>query len=109
MSVQEALAEHNRQTPNDEVILRIGLHAGEPIEEHGDLFGNAVQLAARLCVAAGPSEILVSETIRDLSDGLGILFDDLGLVELKGFEKAVRAFSVRWAERSLAASDDVRR
>ncbi|HEY9377315.1 MAG TPA: nickel-binding protein [Jiangellaceae bacterium] len=97
VAVQEAVAEHNRQTPNDEVILRIGLHAGEPIEEHGDLFGNAVQLAARLCACAGPYEILVSETIRDMSRGLGLSFEDLGTVDLKGFEKGVRAFSVRWA------------
>jgi class 3 adenylate cyclase len=66
VSVQEAFAEHNRQAPSDGLILRIGLHAGEPIEEHGDLFGNAVNLAARLCTSAGPSEILVSETIREM-------------------------------------------
>jgi len=57
VSVHEAVVEHNRQTPKNEAILRVGLHAGEPIEDDGDLFGNAVQLAARLCAAAGPSEI----------------------------------------------------
>jgi class 3 adenylate cyclase len=71
VSVQEAFAEHNRQAPSDGLSLRIGPHAAEPIEEHGDLFGNAVNLAARLCAFAGPSEILVSETIRDMSVELG--------------------------------------
>ncbi|HET6754280.1 MAG TPA: adenylate/guanylate cyclase domain-containing protein [Jiangellaceae bacterium] len=97
VSVQEAVGEHNRQSPKDEVILRIGLHAGEPIEDDGDLFGTAVQLAARLCAAAGPSEILVSETIRDISSGLGLPFQDLGIIELKGFENGVRVFSIPWA------------
>jgi class 3 adenylate cyclase len=99
VSVQEAVADHNRQTPNDEVILRIGLHAGEPIEEHGDLFGNAVQLAARLCTFARPSEILVSETIRAMSSELKVPFEDLGRVELKGFENSVRVFSILWDQR----------
>jgi class 3 adenylate cyclase len=98
VSVQEAVGEHNRQSPKDEVILRIGLHAGEPIEDDGDLFGTAVQLAARLCAAAGPSEILVSETIRDISSGLGLPFQDLGIIELKGFENGVRVFSIPWAQ-----------
>jgi class 3 adenylate cyclase len=99
VSVQEAFAEHNRQAPSDGLILRIGLHAGEPIEEQGDLFGNAVNLAARLCTSAGPSEILVSETIRDLSRGLGIPFEDRGAAKLKGFENSVRVFSILWAPR----------
>ena len=98
VSVQEAVVEHNRQLPKDEVTLRIGLHAGEPIEDNGDLFGTAVQLAARLCAAAGPSEILVSETIRDISSGLGLPFQDLGIIELKGFENGVRVFSIPWAQ-----------
>jgi class 3 adenylate cyclase len=96
-----------RQAPSDGLSLRIGLHAGEPIEEHGDLFGNAVNLAARLCAFAGPSEILVSETIRDMSVELGVPFEDLGTVKLKGFEKkCVRVFSIRWAQRGSSGSAD---
>jgi class 3 adenylate cyclase len=99
VSVQQALAEHNRQAQEGELLLRIGLHAGEPIEEHGDLFGTAVQLAARLCAAAAPSEILVSETIRDLSGGSDVPFEDRGTFELKGFPSGVRVFSIRWSHR----------
>ena len=58
-----------------------------------------MQLAARLCAAAGPSEILVSETIRDMSRGLELPFEDLGTVTLKGFEEDVRVFTVLWAQR----------
>jgi class 3 adenylate cyclase len=99
MSVQDAFAEHNRQAPDDGLLLRIGLHAGEPIEEHGDLFGNAVNLAARLCAFAGPSEILVSEVIREMSAEVGVPLEDRGTVTLKGFEDDVRVFSVLWAQR----------
>jgi class 3 adenylate cyclase len=99
MSVQDAFAEHNRQAPNDGLFVRIGLHAGEPIEEDGDLFGNAVNLAARLCAAAAPSEILVSETIRDMSVELEVPFEDRGTVGLKGFATGVRVFSVLLARR----------
>jgi hypothetical protein len=88
MSVQDAFAEHNREVPNDGLLLRIGLHAGEPIEEHGDLFGDAVNLAARLCAFVGPSEILVSETIRDMSVELGVPFEDLGTVKLRASRSA---------------------
>jgi class 3 adenylate cyclase len=94
VAVQEAFAEHNRQRPADELLLRIGLHAGEPVEEDGDLFGAAVQLASRLCMAAGPTEIWVSETIRDLSVPLELAFEDRGDVALRGFPAAVRVFSV---------------
>lgn len=101
VSVQQAIAEHNDRAPDEEVLLRIGVHAGEPIEEQGDLFGNAVQLAARLCAAAGPGEILVSPLVRDMANGLAVPFEDRGTVRLKGFEDAVRVFAVRWAERPV--------
>lgn len=96
MAVQMAVAEHNRHTHGDEIYLRIGLNAGEPIEEHGDLFGNAVQLAARLCALAQPSQILASQVIRDLCRHLSIPFDDLGRARLKGFDEEVQVYSIRW-------------
>lgn len=58
VSVQEAVGEHNRQSPKDEVILRIGLHAGEPIEDDGDLFA--------CCPSRGPSREILDESRRDL-------------------------------------------
>jgi class 3 adenylate cyclase len=96
MAVQMAVAEHNRQNQGDEIFLRIGLNAGEPIEENGDLFGNAVQLAARLCALAEPSQILASQVIRDLCRHLSLPFEDLGQRSLKGFDEAVQVYSIRW-------------
>ena len=52
VAIQKAFAAYNKENPEAPLYLRIGLSAGEPIEEHGDLFGKAVQLAARLCAHA---------------------------------------------------------
>ena len=68
------------------------LSAGEPIEEHGDLFGSSVQLAARLCARADPGSIVVSEDVfRRYGQG-PVSFESLGEVVPKGFEQPVRIF-----------------
>ena len=64
--------------------------------EEGDLFGAAVQLAARVCARAGAGEILVPEGVRHLVAGKGFLFSDRGDVALRGFEDPVRLYEVRW-------------
>jgi class 3 adenylate cyclase len=73
------------------------LGAGEPIEEHGDLFGKSVQLAARLCAHAEPGRILVDQVVLDQWHGKEWPFSDLGEVTLKGFDHAVRVYEVNWA------------
>jgi len=68
----------------EEIPIRAGLHTGE-IERIGeDVGGLGVHLAARVCAAAGPGEILVSRTIRDLVVGSGLAFEDRGSHRLKG-------------------------
>ena len=61
IAIQKAFAAYNKENPQALLNLRIGLSAGEPIEEHGDLFGKAVQLAARLCAHTEPGRILVDQ------------------------------------------------
>ncbi len=78
--------------------VRIGLNAGEPVAEDQDLFGTAVQLAARVCARAEPGQILASNVVRELAAGKGFLFSDQGDVELRGFEDPVRLYEVRWQE-----------
>jgi class 3 adenylate cyclase len=74
---------------------RSGLHTGE-CEVVGDkLAGIAVHTGARVAALAGPGEVLVSQTVRDLVAGSGIEFDDRGLRELKGFDEPRRLFAVR--------------
>jgi pimeloyl-ACP methyl ester carboxylesterase len=79
------------------IPARSGLHTGE-VEVVGDkLAGIAVHTGARVAAAAGPGEVLVSSTVRDLVAGSGIEFEDRGLHELKGLEEPRRLFAVRQA------------
>lgn len=96
IAIQKAFAAYNKETPEAALYLRIGLSAGEPIEEHGDLFGKAVQLAARLCAHAEPGRILVDQVVLDQWQGKELLFSDLGKVTPKGFDHAVRVYEVNW-------------
>jgi class 3 adenylate cyclase len=76
--------------------VRIGISAGEPVTERDDLFGAAVQLAARLCSRAEPGGILVSSAVRDLALGKGFAFRKRRPLRIKGFEESVQAFDVDW-------------
>ncbi|KPK22168.1 MAG: hypothetical protein AMJ76_00495, partial [Dehalococcoidia bacterium SM23_28_1] len=96
IDVQRTLAQHNESNPNIPIRVRIGLNAGEPVAEEEDLFGTAVQLAARICAQAGPGEILAPIVVRELAAGKGFLFSDLGDVALRGFEDPVRLYEVGW-------------
>jgi class 3 adenylate cyclase len=80
------------------LAIRVGLNAGEPIEEDGDLFGATVILASRVAAQAGAGEILVPETVRGLLSGKNFLFADRGEFLPKGFEDAVRLYEVLWRE-----------
>jgi class 3 adenylate cyclase len=80
------------------ISVRIGLNAGEPIEEGGDLFGATVILASRIANQAEGGEILASDVVRALCAGKGFMFADRGDVAIRGFEDPVRLHQVRWAE-----------
>jgi class 3 adenylate cyclase len=85
--------------PRPETLrVRVGLNAGEPIEEEGDLFGASVILASRIAAKAEGGEILVSDTVRGLCSGKGFLFSDRGEFVAKGFEEPLRVYQVRWRE-----------
>jgi class 3 adenylate cyclase len=78
------------------VRLRVGINAGEPIEEDGDLHGASVVIAKRLESAAGTDGILVSDVVKQAVAGKGYEFEDQGMLELKGFAEPLRAWAVRW-------------
>jgi class 3 adenylate cyclase len=102
--IQRDLAKHGENQRDRAVKVRIGAAAGEPVEQHHDLFGCTVQLAARLCSQASPEQILVSNAIAELCLGKGFLFQDVGEVVLKGFARPVRAHAVVWAGDSAPAA-----
>jgi adenylate cyclase len=66
------------------------------VAEDEDLFGTAVQLAARVCDKADAGQILASNVVQELAAGKGFDFADKGEATLKGFEKPVRLHEVRW-------------
>jgi class 3 adenylate cyclase/pimeloyl-ACP methyl ester carboxylesterase len=93
IALQRAFAERSE---GERLSVRVGLNAGEPIEEDGDLFGATVILASRIAAKAGGGEILVADTVRGLCSGKGFLFADRGDFVAKGFEKPVRISEVSW-------------
>jgi class 3 adenylate cyclase len=95
IAIERAFAEHN-ESAGEPIRVRIGLNAGEPIAEAEDLFGTAVNLAARIAAQAEGGEILVANVVRELAAGKGFLFADRGEVALRGFEDPVRLFEARW-------------
>jgi pimeloyl-ACP methyl ester carboxylesterase len=76
------------------IQARSGLHTGEVEMVGEDLAGIAVHIGARVAGVAGPGEVLVSSTVRDLVAGSGIEFGDRGLHELKGLDEPRRLFAV---------------
>ena len=98
ITIQRTFASHNADNPNAQVRVRIGLNAGEPVAEDDDLFGTAVQLAARACAHAEPGQIIIPDGVRHLVAGKDFLFADLGNSTLKGFEDPVRLYELRWRE-----------
>ena len=96
IEIQRQLDKHSQENPDRPLKVRVGAAAGEPVEQHNDLFGSTVQLAARLCAHAQPEQILVSNAIAELCIGKGLSFEDVGEVTLKGFDPPVRAHAAAW-------------
>jgi class 3 adenylate cyclase len=96
IQIQRELDKHAQANPESPLKVRVGAAAGEPVEQHNDLFGSTVQLAARLCAHAQPEQILVSSAIAELCIGKGLSFEDVGEVTLKGFGSPVRAHAAAW-------------
>ncbi len=97
IALQRAFAAHT-ESMREPLHVRVGLNAGEPIEEDGDLFGATVILASRIAAKAGAGEILVPDTVRGLLSGKGFVFGDRGEFVPKGFDEGVRLWDVRWQE-----------
>jgi class 3 adenylate cyclase/pimeloyl-ACP methyl ester carboxylesterase len=101
IALQRAFAERE----GEPLSVRVGINAGEPIEEDGDLFGATVILASRIAAKAEGGEILVADTVRGLCSGKGFLFSDRGEFVAKGFEEPVRVYEVRWRDERIVSSE----
>ena len=91
MVLQEALSSH----PHEDLQVRIGIHLGDVVDKGGDLFGTAVNVAARLEGIAQAGGVVVSAAVRDAIAGkLPASFADLGLKTLKNIEGPIRAYAL---------------
>ena len=97
IGIQRSLESHSAEAEHP-IAVRIGVSAGEPVAERDDLFGAAVQLAARACNHAAAGSILVSTAVRELSLGKGFAFEKRGPYALKGFDQRIPLFEVLWRE-----------
>jgi class 3 adenylate cyclase len=98
IAVQRRFAARN-ETSAIPLDVGIGISAGEPVTaDDGDLFGAAVQLAARLCAVAAPGDITVSVAVRELSVGKSIEFEDRGRLALKGLPEPTQTYAVAWRD-----------
>ena len=104
VGIQRVLEEHNREHPDQQVQVRTGLNTGEAIQEEADLFGQAVNAAARIAAKAKGGQILVSETVRGvMGRAKDVELVDRGRFRLKGFPERWRLFEVVWHEEAAAA------
>src|SRR5262245_20641373 len=87
--------ELSSRTQVADLQVRIGIHLGDVVDKGGDLFGTAVNVAARLEGIAQPGGIVVSAAVRDAVIGkLAASFADLGLKTLKNIEEPLRAYAL---------------
>src|SRR5215472_8121726 len=94
--IQAAMAERNAPVPQDQRIeFRIGLNVGDVVVEDGDIFGDGVNVAARLEGLAEPGGICVSARVQEDAAGkLDLAFEDMGERQLKNIARAVRVYRV---------------
>src|SRR3974390_711135 len=97
VTAQAALAEANSGiAPDKRINFRIGVHVGDVMVRAGDLFGDGVNIAARLQTLAQPGGVCVSGTTHEqVKKVLPLAFADLGLQQVKNIEDPVRAYAVR--------------
>jgi adenylate cyclase len=93
---QERMARRNRDMPAARALLyRIGLNLGDVIVEESDIFGDGVNVAARLETMAEPGGICISAAVRDqVGDRLNVAYADLGDQQVKNITRSIRAYKV---------------
>jgi class 3 adenylate cyclase len=103
--IQRAMQERNREHHDPHIAVRVGLNSGEVNQEAGDLFGAAVNAAARVAAKAKGGEILVSAVVKQLAGHVPeISFVDRGRYRLKGFDERWQLFEVIWKREAEPSS-----
>ena len=96
VEVQRGIFARNAETPKDKrITFRIGVNLGDVIAEADDIYGDGVNIAARLEALAEPGGICISRTVRDhVGDRLPYAFDDMGERSVKNIVQPVHAYSM---------------
>jgi TolB-like protein/class 3 adenylate cyclase/Tfp pilus assembly protein PilF len=99
VDLQRAMADANRQLPEDRhILLRIGINLGDVMIEGSDLYGEGVNIAARLETLAEPGSVFVSGKVRqEVGEKLGLMFDHLGERTLKNIAVPIQVYRVSGA------------
>ena len=105
IEMQPGMADRNADAPEDSRIeFRIGINLGDVIVEDDDIYGDGVNIAARLEGIAEPGAIYISRAVRDfVRDKLEIVLEDLGEKPLKNIAKPVRVFRIAAPDRAAGA------
>ena len=93
-AIQDGFDERNASEHGPALHVRIGMAAGEPIDRGDDLFGSTVTLASRICDAASPGQVLVSDVVDQLGTERGYRFAHAGARVLKGFPGPIPLFEL---------------
>ena len=96
IAIQQSCQRANAAEPELGLGICIGINAGKPIHENGDIFGTPVQMAARVLSKAEGYEIAVSNLVHEMCAGKNYGFMKKGDFELKGFDEPVPIFLVEW-------------
>ena len=98
VELQRAIAERNKGVTEDQrLTFRMGINLGDILVEHEDMFGDAVNVAARLEAMAEPGGVLISHSVHEHVDRkLPVRFDDQGERVLKNIARPVRVYRVGW-------------
>src|SRR4029453_13543826 len=104
---QEMTNANCEQLEADRIMFRAGVHLGEVIVEDNDLYGDAVNIAARLQGEAPPGGILISRAVREAVSGrIKAALQPQGELSLKNISRPIRAFRVEWEEADWPTGTD---
>ena len=105
VEIQTVMAARNKEAPeNRRMLFRIGINLGDVIHDETRIYGDGINVAARLEALAAPGGVLVSQSVHDqVRDRLDLVFEDLGERELKNIARPVRVYRLRTPAESKAA------
>jgi class 3 adenylate cyclase len=94
LAMQAGFVERNQKGRTRQLVIRVGLAAGEPVDHNEDIYGRAVNLASRICDATQPGSTLVSDVVEQLGSRDDFIFSSEGTRTLKGFSVPVPVYSL---------------